>query len=348
MKTNIFIPEKINVGFQNREDTYTKKLAYVIYFDQKGKLRKETSWNSWRDNKIDPIEFNNVPTSGFVLNKKVGGYSTGWNHRQTYCRVYDPRDFEFEINIPNLLYILENANSIKGKGLEGDFVYGWDGTDLILIPTSSLDYIELAELNKLRYEKKKFNGKELILGGTYKSNSNNELIYLGRFYKFNNNDKEVKEYFFYDRTLKYNNITTIKTLSEQIIDLIDETCVEDYAVLMDELLKSSYYSTREPKYDSYVDYTLDEFKETLKNNYYYKKYFVQINNKYTKYYIERYRSYSYYNNRRDDTYNVYSINRGHKDNRIIENASQDHIYNKIQPKYLVTYDLNKKMIKEFK
>ena len=38
MKTNIFIPTKINVGFQERKDTYTSKLAYVIYFDEKGKL----------------------------------------------------------------------------------------------------------------------------------------------------------------------------------------------------------------------------------------------------------------------------------------------------------------------
>lgn len=29
-------------------------------------------------------------------------------------------DFEFEITIENLLYILENANPIKGKGLEGE------------------------------------------------------------------------------------------------------------------------------------------------------------------------------------------------------------------------------------
>lgn len=52
MKANIFIPTKINVGFQKRKDTYTGKLAYVIYFDEKGKLRKETSWQGWRDEGI--------------------------------------------------------------------------------------------------------------------------------------------------------------------------------------------------------------------------------------------------------------------------------------------------------
>jgi hypothetical protein len=40
--------------------------------------------------------------------------------------VYDPRGFEFEISIPNLLYILQECTSTKGKGLDGEFVYlGW-------------------------------------------------------------------------------------------------------------------------------------------------------------------------------------------------------------------------------
>lgn len=41
MKSNIFVPKRINVGFQERSSTYTGKLAYVIYYDEKGTLRKE-------------------------------------------------------------------------------------------------------------------------------------------------------------------------------------------------------------------------------------------------------------------------------------------------------------------
>lgn len=93
MNTNIFIPTKINVGFQERKDTYTGKLAYVIYFDEKGKLRKETSWQGWRDECIPNEIYDNEPMEGFVLNKKVGGDRYGWNPRQTYTRVYDPSGF---------------------------------------------------------------------------------------------------------------------------------------------------------------------------------------------------------------------------------------------------------------
>ena len=120
MKSAIYIPKKINVGYRERQDTYTGKLAYVIYWDEKGVLRKEKSWNGWRDENIPNDEFENIPTEGFVLNKHTGGVenSWGWNARKSYCRIYDPRGFEFEITIENLLYILENTSCIKGKGVE--------------------------------------------------------------------------------------------------------------------------------------------------------------------------------------------------------------------------------------
>jgi hypothetical protein len=119
---------------------------------------------------------------GFVLNKKVGGYCNDWsNFRQAYVRVYDPRGFEFEITVPNLLYILENANCIKGKGLEGTFVYGWDGTDLVLVPTSSPDYECLSKLNDTRFANKRIGAKDLKIGATYLTKSGEQTVYLGKF-----------------------------------------------------------------------------------------------------------------------------------------------------------------------
>lgn len=189
MKSNIFIPKSINVGYQKRSDTYTGKLAYVIYYDEKGKLRKENSWNSWRDSKIPNEEFENIPTSGFVLNKKVGDYDSGWNHRQAYTRIYDPRNFEFEITIENLLYLLENTNSIKGKGLEGDFVYGWDGKDLVLIPTESPDYRSINEYNNILHNNETIKAKDLIVGATYLTKDNSEMIFMGKYEYFSSGYK---------------------------------------------------------------------------------------------------------------------------------------------------------------
>lgn len=176
--TKMIIPKTINVGFNKREDTYTKKLAYIIYTDAKGVLRKETSWEGWRDKSIPAQAFDNVPTSGFVLNKKVGGNRYSWNPRNTYVRIYDPRDFEFEITVPNLLFILQETNSIKGKGLEGEFVYAWDGKDLVLLPVGCEEYNSCADFT--HKQTTKVDRSEIKEGSVYQMKDLREVMYLGK------------------------------------------------------------------------------------------------------------------------------------------------------------------------
>lgn len=263
MKTSIFMPKKINVGYQERNGTYTGKLAYIIYFDEKGKLRKETSWQGWRDKSIDNDILENVPTEGFVLNKKAGGYDTGWNHRQTYVRVYDPRGFEFEITVPNLLYILDNATSTKGKGLEGEFVYGWDGKDLILIPCESPDYQELVKLNELRHKKEFVKAKDLKIGATYRTKDNVEKIYIGKFDEYSySGTKSAKPVFWF--ATKHNNgysFDTMKSISQKFVETISEECVSDYADIFDKLECDRHYSPIDESKTVYTPYTLEEFLE---------------------------------------------------------------------------------------
>ena len=271
MKSTIRIPEKIKIGYQNRSDTYTGKLAYVIYYDNKGKLRKEVSWNSWRDTKIEEDNYSNTPTSGFVLNKKAGGYSNGWNHRNTYVRVYDPRGFEFEISVPNLLFILENATSSKGKGLEGDFIYGWDGKDLVLLPCDCPDYIEISKLND-KMKANNYKGKDLVVGGTYLTSGNEEIIYMGRFI-LHSSYKMKKAYFFYNRTRsnwytkgEAGGFEFIGTLGDYLIDTISDKCVEDYADIFDKMEYYEYYNPYSPEDDEYIYHTLKSFVSYIKNN----------------------------------------------------------------------------------
>jgi len=172
------IPEKINVGFQNRIDTYTGKLAFIVYTDEKGVLRKERSWDNWRDHKIEPQEFENIPTEGFVLNKKVGDRGYGWYSRRAWTRIYDPRGFEFEIDIENLIFILEEYSSIKGKGLEGEFVYAWDGAKLVLLPVSSQEYKKSLSFQEAC--KKKVTKTDIKEGLCYITKDGDEVMYLGR------------------------------------------------------------------------------------------------------------------------------------------------------------------------
>lgn len=200
---NFFIPKVIKVGYDNREDTYTKKLAYVIYYDHTNTLRKEKSWNNWRNKDIEPNEFENVPTEGFVLNKYVGGCKSYWNVRQSYCRIFDPRGFEFEITMNNLFWILEYEDCFHGKGLSGKFVYGWDKDQLVLIPVKTDDYTLSKNISDKMYVKQ---DKDILIpGALYKINLgqlydvSDELVFIGNLKMQQKMGKSYKScLFFYD------------------------------------------------------------------------------------------------------------------------------------------------------
>lgn len=247
MKNQLYIPKKINVGFQDRNDTYTGKLAYIIYYDEKGKLRKETSWNSWRDKKIDSQEFDNVPTTGFVLNKGVGGVrsSYGWNPRNEYIRVYDPRNFEFEVSVANLLFILRECDCSRGKGLEGEFVYSWDGTELVLLPASSQEYKLSSGFSEL--QGKKVAAKDFVPGYVYVNKKQEDLIYIGRMAShvtasksYINKDRSVKP--FKSHVFWNGKEFELHSGGKDIAICKSEVCVPNYAELLDKYNKSKFGS----------------------------------------------------------------------------------------------------------
>lgn len=349
MKSTIFIPKLCKVGFNERSDTYTGMLGYIIYNDGK-KWRKEDSWNSWiykyitaedfekekqikyenllrnilgtavrvksdmsrykivdnkfeyylghmhdlfaqsryhyvdlestreslekeipyesfkptisghsTNEKIKPIEFENVPMEGFVLNRKAGGYKSGWDMRQTYCRVYDPRGFEFEITIPNLLYILEHSNSIKGKGLDGKFIYGWDGKDLVLIPENAPEFQEMMDYTKL--QDGKVLKKDMVRGNIYINGRKQRLTYMGDAYEVRRWNQKIsskkKIWFHVDsedisrndyRFESYSDVKSIKYSTGEVNP--------NFANLVDKLEKNDSYYTL-----SKIDYTKLELTE---------------------------------------------------------------------------------------
>lgn len=178
MKNTLRIPDKCRVGFQTRRDTYTGKLAFVTWVDEKGETKQKASWNGWRDKSIGVLDLENVPTSGFVLNKKVGEVRSSWNPRLAWVRVWDPRNFEFEISVANLLFILQEGDCLKGKGLSGEFVFAWDKQKVILLPTSSQEYEESKKYSSL--VKMKVKTSELTQGAKYLTQDSKELTYLGK------------------------------------------------------------------------------------------------------------------------------------------------------------------------
>lgn len=174
--SNIFIPKKLKVGYQERSDTFTKRLAYVIYYDERGKLRKERSWEGWRHNKITPDDFDNEPRSGFVFNKGVQR-DRYWGSGRNMIRVWDPRNFEFEISVDNLMGLLMHSDVSK-REIQQECVFAWQGTELLLLPTNSVEYTE-AQAHTAKQDMK-VSAKELVPGRTYSAKKYDaQLTYLG-------------------------------------------------------------------------------------------------------------------------------------------------------------------------
>lgn len=260
-KSQLYIPTKLKVGYNLRPDTYTGKLAFVICYDTKGKLRSEKSWTGWIDQgefiwegnhpnrtqkqirpPLDTHDYDNVPTSGFVLNKKAGGTNSGWNHRQMKCRVYDPRGFEFEIAIDNLLFILQESNSFKGKGLEGEFVYAWSGKDIVLLPVESEDYKLSQGFTKLQTQRVK--AKDLVPGYVYETKRQEKLTYLGKLdwydmspikdtsrkrWNYTHQTTSSKQFVFINEDKGLEIMSSIANIAQCTV----ETVVADFADLMD-------------------------------------------------------------------------------------------------------------------
>jgi hypothetical protein len=66
-----------------------------------------------------------------------------------------------------LIYYTSYKNAPQqGKGLDGEFVYAWDGKDLVLLPTVSEDYRSSTKFTNL--QSGKVGTKDLIEGCVYK------------------------------------------------------------------------------------------------------------------------------------------------------------------------------------
>ncbi len=215
----IFVAEKCRVGFQLRQGTFTNLLAYVIYYDAKGKIRKEPSWKQWckypdgfkerfkewgycsgtvewgdhvfpaatvskplpagshnDTSRLEPLEFANEPTRGFVLNKGVQRCWSSESNR-SMIRVYDPRGWEFEITPDNLIKILMHVDCCR-REIADELVYAWQGPELLLLPCSSTVYREAKNFTALQGQR--IMVRDLQKGWTYTTKREERLIYLGR------------------------------------------------------------------------------------------------------------------------------------------------------------------------
>ena len=244
MHTKLYIPKKIQVGFQKRRDTFTGMLGFVTYVDDKGLLRQEKSWNQWRDNSIAVQEFDNIPCNNFVFNKDVTR-SGHWN-TTSKVRIHDSRGFEFEIHLSNMMYILMHSDVSK-RDIQEECIFGWDGKDLVLVPVNSEDYQKSVEHTKK--QSLKFSLKDLVQGHTYSTKSGGSYIYIGYYewceqvyFSIANGRHWVntgKRHIFARSSLK-SNYAFIPANAQEIAECINDSVHPEYSHMVEELFKSSH------------------------------------------------------------------------------------------------------------
>lgn len=284
-------------NFQERYKIYYKTLDYYLRARRIDTLDAYLSGlNQSINPEVIPREFENVLTEGFVLNKKAGDYKGSWgNHRQAYTRVYDPRGFEIEITINNLLYILDYASSIKGKGLEGKFIYGWDDKQLVLIPEGSPDFQEMKQYNDLLTQK--LDKSSLIVGGVYLKADRSRHVYLGKWPVYDGSGVQTPDAHWFlredvksvwkDSTYHTSNIDDYKAYTGDVVD------TQYYYDLLSKVISFAPTTIRTYQYVKYTDADVSTLESVLKRYHQYEIVYIPSKKSYKRIWIVTKYNYDY-------------------------------------------------------
>lgn len=188
----LYIPPKVKAGLINRQDTFDGKLGYIIPSEKSGnKYRQEDGWNEWlnRNGRQGVFEYENKPRRGYFINKSIKRISySSFGSKVEKLRIYDDRGFEFEIDMMNVALLAQSCDISKGEIMQ-ECVFAWSGKNIVLLPTSSSEYMELVEAQeKLKQHKeimKTVDNVEFVVGNIYnyingkKKTDTEKYIYLG-------------------------------------------------------------------------------------------------------------------------------------------------------------------------
>lgn len=139
MLRDIKFPAKYYVGFQKQRYSSAENFRMLGFAtpntgDYAFKKRK-ASVDSWSEKDLTPLDMENKPTHGFKIVDAVSRYSTS----NKKFRVEDPRGFELEIDVYNLLEIIEKHTVVQGAIME-PMLWGRFGNDNYLISGNSAEY----------------------------------------------------------------------------------------------------------------------------------------------------------------------------------------------------------------
>jgi hypothetical protein len=155
--SSIKIPTTVYVGFQGRRSQDEVPLGFMTpYEDTKAGQKRRDTVDNWAkgywgssEKTFNAVTLENKPMIGFKIGRSIRR-SGGWNGSgASYVRVEDPRGFELEITIENLVMCMAD-NHIQDGEIVAECVWGRDGNRNILLPTNSEPYkASLATTEKL-------------------------------------------------------------------------------------------------------------------------------------------------------------------------------------------------------
>ena len=259
MKSQLYIPSKVKVGFNTRSDTYTDKLGFVTYNRIDDTTHHGKNWHNWIDESIPILDFDNLPRDGFILNgnKGGGGSRYRWDEREPKIRVWDPNGFEIEIDIPNTLDILEICGSYPGKGLDGNFVYAFKDKRLVLLPIKSEEYKNSMEFTSLKHSS--VNKEDVKIGATYLTKEQKKVTYMGKHpyihmeYSTSDYIKIIDSHIFVNGDNNFI-LLDFKHLAKEI----DSTVISNFAELTDLMVNNEYVFSN--KLAIKIDKNIDNFR----------------------------------------------------------------------------------------
>lgn len=170
----LIIPKHIRTGF--RAQPFQSNLSYTSYYDAYGKLHREKSWKSWCDPNIPYIDSQNMPSSGFcVLSNKIGGCT----NRQISIRIKHPLDYEFEISVENLLWLMQYT-SIDKMVIQTPCVIGFNNGRTWLVPITAPEYKECTLQFQMLEKDLTIKANALIPGHIYQNAAGKAFVFMGK------------------------------------------------------------------------------------------------------------------------------------------------------------------------
>jgi hypothetical protein len=178
----IKIFDKLYVTFR-RHGNSMPVAQLVNYIDNKTNLRirdrmdEWARWGSYGKDPLNSLTIDNKPMVGFRISRSQ--INDGWYQTPEYIRIEDPRGFEVDITIPNMI-MLTNDNALVNGEIMHECIWGRDNAVNVLLPVNSLPYREA--VSNTDRQKTHVHVSKLKLGDHVTLKNGQSGRYMGKLY----------------------------------------------------------------------------------------------------------------------------------------------------------------------